>query len=78
MDWANVGMIIIGYQCDFLAIPSVLLDSEGDFEFHQEFLWLTMKTMNIDDSTFAVEKIPIAWNECFNDAFLWVFVFVKS
>ena len=45
------------------------LDLEGDFEFCREFLWLTVNTMNVDDSTFAVEKSPIAWDECFNDAF---------
>ena len=72
-------MIIIGYQDDFLAIPPVFLDLEGDSEFCREFLWLTVNTMNVDDSTFAVEKSPIAWDECFNDAFSrWVFVFVNS
>ena len=56
-DWANVGMIIISYQSDGLAILPVILDSEGDFEFHREFLRLTVKTLNVDDSTFAVKKI---------------------
>ena len=60
-DWANVGMVIIGYhQSDGLVISPVLLDSEGDFQFPWEFLWLTVKTMNVDDPTFAVKKIPVA------------------
>jgi hypothetical protein len=33
LDWANVGLIIIGYQGNLLAIPHVLLDLEGDSEF---------------------------------------------
>ncbi len=78
-DWTNVDMIIIGYQSDGLAILPVLLDSEGDFEFSWEFLWLAMKTMNVDDSTFAVMKFSVTWDECFDDALPgWVFVFIKS